>query len=420
MNSQTQTELGVFPSDWQVQRFDSLLSVQQGKQVSKRNRVGEDQRPFLRTKNVFWGRLDLTDLDEMHFTAAEQKRLALRLGDLLICEGGDIGRTAIWQNEIANCYYQNHLHRARLREGARADVSFVLFWLWYAFNVGNVYFGRGNVTTIPNLSQSKLCELPLPVPPLDEQRKIGAVLESVQRAIERQDQLLTLTAELKKALLNHLFTHGLRDEPQKQTEVGPIPRSWDLVYFSDFVGITNGQVDPRESPYREMLHVGPENIEAKTGHLMSLYTNGELGVRSGNYLFSSENVLYSKIRPYLRKVALPDFSGTCSADMYPLRPKDNRLIRGFLFHLLLSEQFSKQAVSFQDRTGIPKINRRQLGRIQIPIPTLEEQREIAKALDAVNSKLGIHRQKQLTLTALFRSLIHELMTARIRVNDLDL
>lgn len=78
------TELGELPAAWRVQRFDSLFAVQQGKQVSKKNRVGENQRPFLRTKNVFWGRLDLSDLDEMHFTEAEEKRLALEPGELLI------------------------------------------------------------------------------------------------------------------------------------------------------------------------------------------------------------------------------------------------------------------------------------------------------------------------------------------------
>ena len=228
MDSLTSTELGTLPSGWRVQRFDSLFAVQQGKQVSKKNRVGENQRPFLRTKNVFWGRLDLADLDEMHFTEAEEKRLTLAPGDLLVCEGGDIGRTAIWHGELARCYYQNHLHCARLRGGG-GDSRFALYWLWYAFEVGSVYFGRGNVTTIPNLSQSKLCELPMPVPPLSEQRKIAAVLGVVQRAIEQQERLLQLTAELKKTLLHQLFTQGLRGEPQKQTEIGPVPESWEVV-----------------------------------------------------------------------------------------------------------------------------------------------------------------------------------------------
>jgi type I restriction enzyme S subunit len=210
-------------------RFDQFFQVQQGKQVSKRNREGNSQRPFLRTKNVFWGRLDLAELDEMHFTEEEEARLALQPGDLLICEGGDIGRTAIWRGALQRCYHQNHLHRARRRNCAEIDPEFVLFWLWYAFEVGSVYFGRGNVTTIPNLSQSKLCELPLPLPPIPEQRKIAAVLGLVQRAIEQQERLIALTTELKKALLHKLFTEGLRGEPQKQTEIGRVPESWEVV-----------------------------------------------------------------------------------------------------------------------------------------------------------------------------------------------
>src|ERR1017187_9220951 len=101
MEALVTTELGTLPADWRVQRFDSLFAVQQGKQVSRKNRAGENQRPFLRTKNVLWGRLDLSDLDEMHFTEGEEKRLTLAPNFLLICEGGDIARTAIWKGELA-------------------------------------------------------------------------------------------------------------------------------------------------------------------------------------------------------------------------------------------------------------------------------------------------------------------------------
>ena len=83
MGNTFSSELGVIPVNWQVKRFDSLFTVQQGKQVSKSTRIGGNQRIFLRTKNVFWGRLDLTNLDAMHFTEAEEKRLSLEPGDLL-------------------------------------------------------------------------------------------------------------------------------------------------------------------------------------------------------------------------------------------------------------------------------------------------------------------------------------------------
>ena len=235
------------PQDWRVDRFDSLFSVQQGKQVSKKNREGNSQRPFLRTKDVFWGRLDLSELDEMHFTDGERNSLGITTGRLAYLRrwGHRPNSNLAWQicsGAITRIIF------IVLGDGTvrKSIPQFVLFWLWYAFEVGSVYFGRGNVTTIPNLSQSKLCELPLPVPPLLEQRKIAAVLGLVQRAIEQQERLIALTTELKKALLHKLFTEGLRGEPQKQTEIGLVPESWELVPLGSLAKVGNGSTPKRD------------------------------------------------------------------------------------------------------------------------------------------------------------------------------
>ncbi|MBC1258915.1 restriction endonuclease subunit S, partial [Trichormus variabilis V5] len=106
------------------------------------------------------------------------------------------------------------------------------------------------------------------------------------------------------------------------TEIGFIPKSWEVIRFADAISVTSGQVNPKEKPYSEMLHVGSENIESNSGRLLCLQTNQELNISSGNYYFNNDDILYSKIRPYLNKVALPDFEGTCSADMYPIRSKN--------------------------------------------------------------------------------------------------
>ncbi len=234
-----ETEIGVFPETWNVDRVDSAFEIQQGKQVSKKNRVGDNQRPFLRTKNVLWDRLDLSELDEMHFTEVEESRLELRDGDLLLCEGGDIGRTAMWRGDIEHCYHQNHLHRLRVLNGS-VDSQFAVFWFWYAFQVGKLYIGRGNATTIPNLSRSKLAELPMALPPLPEQKKIAHVLSTVQGAIEAQERIMATTSELKKALMHKLFTEGLRGEKQKETEIGLVPVGWEVVELGEFFDIKHG------------------------------------------------------------------------------------------------------------------------------------------------------------------------------------
>ena len=264
-----------FPGDWQIVRVDDAFEIQQGKQVSRKNKIGENQRPFLRTKNVFWGRLDLEELDEMHFTESEEKRLTLQYGDLLLCEGGDVGRTAIWRNEMDRCYYQHHLHR--LRANGSIEPEFALYWFWYAHEVGKVYFGRKNVTTIPNMSKSRLSELPIVCPPLPEQRKIAAILSTIQRAIEQQERLIALTTELKKALMYKLFTEGTRGEAQKQTEIGPMPESWVLVQGQDAFEIRQGQVDPKWR--RSNAASRSENVEAGRAGL-ELQTNAELGISS--------------------------------------------------------------------------------------------------------------------------------------------
>ncbi|PWB47915.1 MAG: hypothetical protein C3F12_02915 [Candidatus Methylomirabilota bacterium] len=425
MDSVTSTELGELPAHWPVQRFDSLFAVQQGKQVSRTNRIGENQRPFLRTKNVFWGAVDLSDLDEMHFTEAEEKRLALHPGDLLVCEGGDIGRTAIWNDTLPRCYYQNHLHRARLRDKGAADSQFALYWLWYAFEIGSVYFGRGNVTTIPNLSQSKLCELPLPVPPLLEQRKIAGVLGVVQRAMEQQERLLALTAELKKALLHQLFTAGLRGEPQKETEIGLVPESWEVGPLATLFYTQLGKMlsqkarkggDPK--PYLRNKNVQWGAID--TTDLLSMGFNER---ERGKFILVPGDLLICEGGEPGRAAIWHGDVKECyyQKALHRLRPKSENASNEFLAYWL------EFALRYQDLYGVagasstiahlPEV---QLKMLQLPQPSRAEQDEIVECLSAADKKMVFHQSKYVALTALFRTLLHQLMTAQLRVHDLDL
>ncbi len=371
-----ETEIGKLPRSWDVKPIGELFDVQQGKALSEAARNGPSLRPFLRTANVLWSRLNLTHLDEMSFDEAEAKRLALRSGDLLVCEGGEIGRTAIWEGEVPDCLYQNHIHRLRAKSG---DVlaPFVMYWLRAAFTLFGLYGGVGNRTTIPNLSASRLKQLSIPVPSRKHQERVVEILSTVQRKVENQERMVTSLRQLKSATLSKLFREGLRGEPLKQTEIGEIPESWEVALMADAVIIAKGQVDPRSEPYASLLHVGPENIEEATGKLLACKSARESSLISGKYEFKAGDLLYSKIRPYLRKAVSPGFDGVCSADIYPLR-----LLEGFdgdyLLGCLLSEVVTTQLVAQQARTGIPKVNRQQLATIGIPVPPEMEQVEIGR------------------------------------------
>ncbi len=287
-------------------------------------------------------------------------------------------------------------------------------------------FAAGAVNRRRAIRKKDFLSIQVPLPPLAEQRIIAHVLRTVQEAIETTEHVIEAARELKRSLMNHLFTYGpvpvdeAEQIPLKDTDIGPVPEHWDIQRFDELVEIATGQVDPKTQPYSEMPHVGPENIEAATGKILSTRSAKELGLISGKYFFSTQDVLYSKIRPYLRKAALPTFDGICSADMYPVRPLDGTLTRAFLYYCLLTEQFTGQAISYQNRTGIPKINRTQLGATLLPLPPITEQEHVSQILSAVDQKIKVEENRKRTLEVFFKTLLHNLMTGKLRVADLNL
>lgn len=158
------------------------------------------------------------------------------------------------------------------------------------------------------------------------------------------------------------------------------PTDWRMVPLGEVCDVVSGQVNPTLPEYRDLPHVNGQNIESGTGRLLDVNTAAEDGMTSGKYLFAPGDVLYSKLRPYLRKVALVDFQGVCSADMYPLRPHRDVMDPEFFTWLLLSDDFTKYADEESRRARMPKLNRDQLFGWHAPLPPLAEQKRIAGIL----------------------------------------
>jgi type I restriction enzyme, S subunit len=287
----------------------------------------------------------------------------------------------------------------------------------------------------PRTSWASLRDFKLSVPPLAEQRKIAAVLGLVQRAMEQQGRLLALTAELKKALLHHLFTHGLRHEPQKQTEIGQIPQSWEVAQIDELVsrGVVgkpldgnHGNIHPKTDdfvregiPFIMASDLKDGRIDL-TGcaHLRKEQADKlQKGfAREGDVLISHKATIgVTAIVPAVEHYVMltPQVTYYRVLDQ---RVLSNVYLKAFFDSPLFQTPFRCAATDGSTRDYIGITKQRSLFLV---LPRLDEQMEIAAIFSAVDQKTAVHRRKHAALSALFRTLLYELMTARIRVHILD-
>lgn len=247
----------------------------------------------------------------------------------------------------------------------------------------------------------------IPLPPLTEQKRIVAILDEaftgIDAAIANTQKNLANARELFESYLNSMFCQR--------------GKSWIERTLAEVSGISSKLVDPKAAKYQHMLHVGAGNIDSMKGSLVDLQTAKEERLKSGKFEFDETMVLYSKIRPYLMKVVRPDFSGLCSADIYPLSPNNELICRDFLYYLLLSNDFTEYAIAGSARAGMPKVNREHLFAYKTYFPEVEEQRRLVNKLDAVASESqrleSIFQNKLSSLVELKQSLLQKAFSGEL-------
>jgi type I restriction enzyme S subunit len=168
-------------------------------------------------------------------------------------------------------------------------------------------------------------------------------------------------------------------------------KGWQIVGFNDCAVIDTNMIrDFKE--YVDYPHIGIDSIEKDTGKLIGYRTIAEDGVISGKYLFSPRHIIYSKIRPNLNKVALPDFDGLCSADAYPILPKEEICNREYLGYTLRSRCFLDYILAFSNRTNLPKVNKNQVEGFVLPLPPIDLQNKFTTFVKQVDkSKVAIQK-----------------------------
>ena len=202
--------LDTIPSHWDSPWLGATHSTQLGKMLSASAASGPEQHRYVKNTNVQWDRLDLTDLPTMTFDANDRARCSLEKGDLLVCEGGEVGRAAVWPGTQTDVYFQKAIHR--VRPIGDAEPRYTMYAFWAAAKM-NVFAVEGNQATIVHLTGEKLREHRFPWPPIEEQREIVRQLDATRKKIgattSQLNQQIDLLNERRQALITAAVTGEL-------------------------------------------------------------------------------------------------------------------------------------------------------------------------------------------------------------------
>jgi len=270
-----------------------------------------------------------------------------------------------------------------------SDAIYNKYLFWFLRGKTDYLNSLGRGATFKEISKSIVESIEIPLPPLETQRQIAAMLDKVSDLIVLRKQQLSAFDDLVKARFVEMFG-DFKINPMK----------WPIVGFEEIAAI-DGNMTTDYEKYADYPHIGIDSIEKETGLLKGYRTVAEDGVISGKYVFTSAHIIYSKIRPNLNKVALPDFDGLCSADAYPILPKEGKCNRVFLAYNMRSTFFLDYILQFCDRTNLPKVNRKEVAGFKTPLPPLPLQEQFAAFVTQIDKSkyvtiYAIHLNKQLS------------------------
>ena len=270
-----------------------------------------------------------------------------------------------------------------------------------------------------------LKEKEIPTPSLHEQCSIAHALRRADDALSLQDEQLRTLAELKRAAMQTLFTRGLRGEAQKETEVGPMPESWELKPISAHFSVVSGGTPSRR--VREFWMDGTIPWVKTTEIDYCVITNTEeyitqLGLEqsAAKILLPGTLLLAMYGQGVTRgKVAILGIEATCNQACAAISPNDGAVDTKYLYHFLVFRYESIRQLAHGGQQQ--NLNLEIVRNLPMSIPPdIETQGEIVDILDAIDRKIDLHQRKRAVLEELFKTLLHKLMTGEIRVGELSL
>ena len=417
--------LGDIPAGWTTQKLKFVARVQPSN-VDKKSKKDEKDVLLCNYTDVYYNEEITADLPFMKATASDVqiRKFTLESGDTIITKDSedpnDIAVPAYVPQDLEGVVCGYHL--ALLRPGKRTCGGYLkrVMDTQYA---RSVFATRANGITRYGLGTYAINNFILPLPPLEEQKQIAAFLDkettNIDTLIDKQEQLITLLQEKRQAIISHAVTRGLNPNVKMKDSgiewLGDVPEHWEVRRLKFCVQLTDQKIEAnREKP---LPYVGLENIQSWTGKLLPIDPN--VVPTSVANRFGKGMTLFGKLRPYLAKACNPDFEGLCSTELLVF--KSTGFDRRLLLYLLLTDGFIKVVDSSTYGAKMPRANWDFIGNCIVPVPPLEEQKQIVAFLDGETAKIDTLIEKCETAIELLKerrtALISAAVTGKIDVRN---
>lgn len=425
------TELGDLPAEWEVVRLGDfvdkkIVQVKNGFPFGGFNEEGRGiphLRPFNINNNAS---IDLSSIKYVE-TNRDLEAYLLQPGDVFFNNTNSeelVGKTTFW-DKTGQYVYSNHMTSIRVSDQRKLDPYFLMSYFYKRWGEG--YFQslcRRHVNQA-SISLARMKQIPIPLPPLDEQRRIAHVLNTVQQAIAAQDDLIAAAQEVKRSLMRRLFSYGPGSEPAptKETEIGEVPAHWEVVELGEVADIIYGiqaavahMTDPSVGiPILTNINM---TLDGKLDFSVLRYY--ELSEKQKDKRLQKGDVLFnwrSGSPHHVGKTAIFDMDGDYTFSSFILRfrvnEKVNNLFLAYYLHWLKDQSFFVQ--NRQQSSVNSVFNASAAAEIPTIVPPLDEQRQIAHILQTAAAKIAAEQDRRAALQALFDSLLQALMTGKLRV-----
>lgn len=421
--------IGEIPEHWEMKKLKYVSNIVLGKMLTNSDKGNFHKRKYLRAANIGWLDVNIDDVKEMWFSNNELTRLRLNENDLLVSEGGEVGRTCIWKNELEECYIQNSVHKITLNG---SNNPFYYLYQFYLYGQKGAFDAIVNRISIAHLTVEKIRDIDFPVPSSEEQTAIANYLDrkttEIDELINQKKQLLELYEEEKTAIINQAVTKGINpDAPMKDSGIewlGKIPEHWEVKRVATFGSFSKGKGIPRSELKDDGFHAilygdiyTKYNIKAEIikNHINEETTKTSVALEAGDLLFTGSGETVEDIGKCIAYVG--DEAVYAGGDVIILRQKKYDSL--FLSYSLSSNASIYQKASMAKGQIIIHIYASNLREIFLPIPQKEEQTTIVQYIETETAKINTKAEKTKKLIELLgeykQSLISEVVTGKIKV-----